>query len=422
LKVITKMQKNPYIHTIGTKVILVILGLVNSILINRYLGATLKGHYSYVMNIVVLAAIFMNLGVYQGYSSFKKEKIPNVKEKFIQFYKWQMVFNYIITLFVFFTLSVDYKYFLLLIPLHVTARQMDFLCVIENIHVRNVSKIVTTIVHTFSLFVIFFFLPDANLLFIFFMLLLQLIVDIATKLSMLEIHVFNLGVRFDRSLFVRAVQVGILPLLTLLLITSNYNIDIFILKEMAEFDDVGIYSLAVNLGGQLWLIPDAFKDVLFGKNAKKNDIKSIVEAIKFNFVFSLLMVLFFVAFGRMLIGFLYDDEFIRAYVPLVIIIGGNVSMIFYKFIYTLFIADGKRVLSVTIFSLSVLINIGLNFILIPTMNINGAALASFVSYTFCGVSFLLVFMMKYNVKFMELILMKKDILFYYDAFKKAVKK
>jgi len=422
LKVITKMQKNPYIHTIGTKVILVILGLVNSILINRYLGATLKGHYSYVMNIVVLAAIFMNLGVYQGYSSFKKEKIPNVKEKFIQFYKWQMVFNYIITLFVFFTLSVDYKYFLLLIPLHVTARQMDFLCVIENIHVRNVSKIVTTIVHTFSLFVIFFFLPDANLLFIFFMLLLQLIVDIATKLSMLEIRVFNLGVRFDRSLFVRAVQVGILPLLTLLLITSNYNIDIFILKEMAEFDDVGIYSLAVNLGGQLWLIPDAFKDVLFGKNAKKNDIKSIVEAIKFNFVFSLLMVLFFVAFGRRLIGFLYDDEFIRAYVPLVIIIGGNVSMIFYKFIYTLFIADGKRILSVVIFSLSVLINVGLNFLLIPTMNINGAALASFVSYTFCGVSFLVVFMMKYDVKFMELILMKKDILFYYHAFKKAVKR
>ncbi len=422
MKVITKMQKNPYIHTIGTKVILVILGLVNSILINRYLGATLKGHYSYVMNIVVLAAIFMNLGVYQGYSSFKKEKIPNVKEKFIQFYKWQMVFNYIITLFVFFTLSVDYKYFLLLIPLHVTARQMDFLCVIENIHVRNVSKIVTTIVHTFSLFVIFFFLPDANLLFIFFMLLLQLIVDIATKLSMLEIRVFNLGVRFDRSLFVRAVQVGILPLLTLLLITSNYNIDIFILKEMAEFDDVGIYSLAVNLGGQLWLIPDAFKDVLFGKNAKKNDIKSIVEAIKFNFVFSLLMVLFFVAFGRRLIGFLYDDEFIRAYVPLVIIIGGNVSMIFYKFIYTLFIADGKRILSVVIFSLSVLINVGLNFLLIPTMNINGAALASFVSYTFCGVSFLVVFMMKYDVKFMELILMKKDILFYYHAFKKAVKR
>jgi len=422
LKVITKMRKNPYIHTIGTKVILVILGLVNSILINRYLGATLKGHYSYVMNIVVLVAIFLNLGVYQGYSSFKKEKIPKVKEKFIQFYKWQMIFNYIITLVVFFVLSMDYKYFLLLIPLHVTARQMDFLCVIENIHVRNVSKIVTTIVHTFSLFVIFFFLPDANLLFIFFMLLLQLIVDIATKLSMLEIRVFNLGVRFDRSLFVRAVQVGILPLLTLLLITSNYNIDIFILKEMAEFDDVGIYSLAVNLGGQLWLIPDAFKDVLFGKNAKKNDIKSIVEAIKFNFVFSLLMVLFFVAFGRRLIGFLYDDEFIRAYVPLVIIIGGNVSMIFYKFIYTLFIADGKRILSVVIFSLSVLINVGLNFLLIPTMNINGAALASFVSYTFCGVSFLVVFMMKYDVKFMELILMKKDILFYYHAFKKAVKR
>ncbi len=104
-----------------------------------------------------MTAIFMNLGVYQGYSSFKKEKIPNVREKFIQFFKWQMVFNYIVTLGVFFTFSIDYKYFLLLIPLHVTARQMDFLCLIENIHIRNVSKIITTIVHTVALFIIYFF-------------------------------------------------------------------------------------------------------------------------------------------------------------------------------------------------------------------------------------------------------------------------
>ncbi len=422
MKVITQMRKNPYIHTIGTKVILVLLGLANSILINRYLGATLKGHYSYVMNIVIMTAIFMNLGVYQGYSSFKKEKIPNVREKFIQFFKWQMVFNYIVTLGVFFTFSIDYKYFLLLIPLHVTARQMDFLCLIENIHIRNVSKIITTIVHTVALFIIYFFLPEANLLFIFFMLLLQQLVDIGVKLNMLEIHVFNLGIKFDVALFNKAVQVGILPLLSLLLITSNYNIDIFILKELAKFEDVGIYSLAVNLGGQLWLIPDAFKDVLFGKNAKKNDIKSIVEAIKFNFVFSLFMVLFFVVFGRMLIGFLYDDEFIRAYVPLVIIISGNVFMIFYKFIYTLFIADGKRKLSVVIFSVSVLINVGLNFLLIPRMNINGAALASLASYSFCGVAFLVVFMKKYKVEFSSLILKKTDIEFYYNAFKRAVKR
>ncbi len=422
MKVITQMRKNPYIHTIGTKVILVLLGLANSILINRYLGATLKGHYSYVMNIVIMTAIFMNLGVYQGYSSFKKEKIPNVREKFIQFFKWQMVFNYIVTLGVFFTFSIDYKYFLLLIPLHVTARQMDFLCLIENIHIRNVSKIITTIVHTVALFIIYFFLPEANLLFIFFMLLLQQLVDIGVKLNMLEIHVFNLGIKFDVALFKKAVQVGILPLLSLLLITSNYNIDIFILKELAKFEDVGIYSLAVNLGGQLWLIPDAFKDVLFGKNAKKNDIKSIVEAIKFNFVFSLFMVLFFVVFGRMLIGFLYDDEFIRAYVPLVIIISGNVFMIFYKFIYTLFIADGKRKLSVVIFSVSVLINVGLNFLLIPRMNINGAALASLASYSFCGVAFLVVFMKKYKVEFSSLILKKTDIEFYYNAFKRAVKR
>ncbi len=73
----SKLLKNPYVLTVATKVIVVMFGIVNSIFINRFLGANLKGQYSYVMNIVVMASIFLNLGVYQGYSSFKKQKNSN---------------------------------------------------------------------------------------------------------------------------------------------------------------------------------------------------------------------------------------------------------------------------------------------------------------------------------------------------------
>ncbi len=322
-----------------------------------------------------------------------------LKEKFLQFFKLQFLMNVVLVVIFLWFVKFDNSYFFMLIPpLQVMTKQMDFLCVIEDINVRNLSKVVVTSLYSIALMVIFF-VVDAppSLIYIFILVVVQQLLGISIKVKLLDLRLIGFDKVTDFSLFAKAVKVGILPLMSILLITSNYRIDIFILKSMVDFGDIGIYSLAVNLGGQLWLIPDAFKDVLFNKNARKNDVEAIVMAIKFNLVISLMMFAFFAVFGQPIIRLLYATEFERAYMPLVIIITGNIFMIFYKFIYTLFISDGKRLISVIIFTVSVLANVVLNLVLIPDYNINGAAFASLVSYSLCGILFFIVFSRSYKV-------------------------
>lgn len=417
-----RLLRNPYVVTVATKVLVVLLGVVNSIFINRFLGAGLKGQYSYVINYVVMISIFMNFGVYQGYSHFRKHKVENLKFKFVQFFKLQFILNLALVIIFLQFVRFDNSYFFLLIPVQVMTKQMDFITVIENINVRNLVKITATSFYSLAIISVFFLVDEPSLIFIFAIVLFQQSIAILLKIKLIDVPVLSISRHTDWSLLREAVKIGILPLLTILLITSNYRIDIFILGELAEFADIGVYSLAVNLGGQLWLIPDAFKDVLFSKNARKNDVKAIVNAIKFNLVLSLLIMVFFILIGQPLIRLLYRAEFERAYMPLVIIITGNIFMIFYKFIYTLFISDGKRLVSVIIFIIAVSVNIVLNILLIPTYNINGAAFASLVSYSMCGIAFFAVFSRSYDVPIRSIIITPKDMVGYAKLILQKVRK
>lgn len=145
-------------------------------------------------------------------------------------------------------------------------------------------------------------------------------------------------------------------------------------------------------------------------------------AIKFNLVISLMMFAFFAVFGQPIIRLLYATEFERAYMPLVIIITGNIFMIFYKFIYTLFISDGKRLISVIIFTVSVLANVVLNLVLIPDYNINGAAFASLVSYSLCGILFFIVFSRSYKVPLRSILVSYGDLKSYALLVKEKVRR
>lgn len=60
-------------------------------------------------------------------------------------------------------------------------------------------------------------------------------------------------------------------------------------------------------------------------------------------------------------------------------------MIFYKIINTLYISIGEQKISCFILFISTVINIILNFIMIPIWGGIGAALSSVFSYAVCGV-------------------------------------
>lgn len=401
-----KIFKNQYIFSIFTKISLVLLGVFSSVFINRFLGPELKGEYAFALNIINLTVLILNLGIYQSYPHFKRKNGDNVKSEYLNAVLQQFVLYMLIALGL--SAFVSEGYFTIiftLTPLMIFTKQLNFIALVEDINQRNRLNIGNQILYVLFLLAIYLFAPQ-NVLYIFAALYIKDIIMVLRLIREynLKFSLFNINRKFVSE----TIKFGIYPMLSALLITMNYNIDILLLKLFVDFEEIGYYSVGVTLANQVWLIPDAFKDVLFSKTAKGDAIDDIKMSIKVNLYISLAIIMGVALFGKQVLTILYGVEYLPSYSVTVVIFAGLVPMIFYKMIISLFNAKGKQKVSFWILLLSVIINIVMNFIFIPVYGMIGAAFASVLSYTVCGLLFTYIFMREFDVKIRQLVLIDRN--------------
>lgn len=397
---------NQYVFSIFTKISLVILGIFSSIFINRFLGPELKGEYAFTLNLINLTVLILNLGIYQSYPYFKREKGDFVKSEYFNVIFQQFILYILIALSLSIILSeVKFIIIFTLTPLMIFTKQLNFIALVEDINKRNRLNIGNQVLYVLILLAAYFF-ASPNVLYIFGALYIKDIVMVLRIIYKYELKITSIKV--NHKFVFETIKFGIYPMLSALLITMNYNIDILLLKLFVTFEEIGYYSVGVTLANQVWLIPDAFKDVLFSKTAKNDAIDDIKMSIKINLYISLIIILGVTVFGKQILTILYGSEFLPSYSVTIIIFAGLIPMIFYKMLISLFNARGKQKISFGILLLSAVINIGMNFILIPMHGILGAAFASVLSYSICGLLFTYLFMREFDVKILQLLLFEEN--------------
>lgn len=396
---------NNYINSIASKFVLVILGIVSSILINRYLGPEGRGEYAYILNILNIFALFLNLGIYQSYPNYKRNKPSDSANTYYSIFIVQFIiytgFSLLIASIIGFTM-----YFIpaLLLPVMILANQLRFMSLIENVNKRNLTNVFNQLGYIIILIIMFFYFPS-NYEYALFALLLKdfLIIANFTK---------KYNYRFYKNLLsiediVYSIKFGFLPMLSSLLITLNYKLDIIILKYFVDFQEIGLYSVGVSLANQVWIIPDAFKDVIFSRVARKDSTDGIILSIKINLYISVLIIAGIIIYGKKIITLLYGKEYLMSYDIVIIIFIGIIPMIFFKLINPILIVKGKQKIAFYTLCISVAINTIMNFMLIPLHGIVGAAIASVFSYSICGLVFLVVFARDYNIKIARFFVLNK---------------
>jgi O-antigen/teichoic acid export membrane protein len=389
-----------------TKVIHIFFGIFNTVFINRYLGPALKGEYAYLLNIVNLLVLVLNLGIYQAYPFFKRKNIEEAKQKFINISMFQFCVYIVLAVILSLVMKSGNSIIILtLVPVMVLSRQLNFIVLIENINLRNFIAICNEVFYTSVLLIIFFFAPK-NYMYIISLLYAK---DIITILTILFSFKSRVSFKYlDFSLLRDTVKFGLYPMLTMLLITMNYQVDVLILKWFVSFEQIGYYTVGVGLADKTWLIPDAFKEVLLGKTARKDSIEEILLSIKISLYVCLASLVFITVMGREIIVLLYGNEYVEAYRVTVTIFAGIIPMLFFKLINTLFLAKGKQKFSFNVLLIAVVTNVIANFILIPYMGITGAALASVLSYSICGFVFLYIFIKENSIKVSSVFLIRKS--------------
>jgi O-antigen/teichoic acid export membrane protein len=167
-------------------------------------------------------------------------------------------------------------------------------------------------------------------------------------------------------------------------------IDRYFIKGMINLSAVGIYSVGYKVGTMIdpvFIVPfrSAFAPYKFDVYKQEDGKEKIREVYKyFNFL-GWFVILGLSLFGNTAIKILTTSEYAEAFkvVPLIAFsyfLWGLVE--FYGF--GLHVAN-KAIISSMIVTISAVLNIVFNFILIPSYGINGAALATILSYIFTNI-------------------------------------
>ncbi len=399
-------ENHQFKFAIISKVIIIIFGILSGVFINRFLGPSLKGEYTFLLNTINFFALFLNLGIYQSYPYFQRKNDENLHNIYINIIFFQFLFYFFIFLVIISIIKEFYiQFILILLPQFILSKQLTFILLVKNPNLKNLALIANHFSFMLLLLLLYIF-AERSKSYMYLIIFLQEIILIIILLLLFRIKINPFKINFTH--LKESIKFGIFPMLTSVLIFLNTNIDIFILKKYVNFYEIGIYSVGVGLASMVWSLTDSFKEVIFSKTSKNDSIPEIKFSIKINLYLSILILVVFIIFGEFIIGFLYGTEFIGAYMVVVIFFIGNIPMIFYKIIITLFLVQGKKVLVFIIILFSITFGLFWFFFLIPLYGIIGSAIAATISHLICGLLFLIFFLKFEEVKVKDLLRIKKE--------------
>lgn len=221
--------------------------------------------------------------------------------------------------------------------------------------------------------------------------------------------------KFSKEIAVYLLKNGWPLMLSTFLITVYVKIDQLMIDRFMDMESVGLYSVAVRLCTSWYFIPSIVISTLMPYFIKIRENNKVLFFLRLKQIHSIMIWLgifagvFTILFGKDIIIILFGDEYTQSYNALVLniwsgifisigyagnlwIISGNLQI--YRFIGT---------------SISVVLNIIGNIILIPQMGITGAALATLLTH-FIGTCITPLFFKE--IRYYAVLSMKSIIPFY----------
>lgn len=410
---IAKLFKNDYSFNLINKIYTILVGLLSSAFLTRYLGVVYKGDYAYITQIAVVATIILNIGMNQSYSFFYRKNQGNILGRFINIYALQFLLNLIlvVTISWYFKNSL-YIYSIILIPFNLALQEMESTMAVEDIRLKIKLHMLNVTVKMVSFLCLYVFI-NKNLW-------APIIVTIIINSFTVIVYLVNSKIwpkpqNINFEFFHEVVNYSWIPMITSLLVMLNYSVDIFILKHLGSAIELGLYSVAVGIINYFWLIPDSFKEVLVSKIARNYKTDSTLLVLKISVTTVIIAIIAFAIFGRNVIAILYGSEFTSSYLVTLVLSIGAINMVYFKMIGVVLLSEGKRWIFFFILLFSVIANVVLNIITIPIFGMYGAALSSIASYSVSGIGFVIYFAKDKNLNL-------KDIIFFNSSEITIVKK
>ena len=340
-KIIRKIFSIDYTLSVAVKLFTAAIGIVSSAYCTRFLGVQYKGDYSYITQMVNIAVLILNLGIYQSYSYNYKKYGPSITQKYINICFLQfIILSCIAGVLIATTRDLLFSMIVILVPFNILRTQYSNIVLIEKIRLNFIMNVFNTVLLTICYAMLYYFVTPS----IVYIIGATVLIDIITVGSYaIGLKVVPKAWDIDYDFLKSILRFGFIPMLSGLLSTINYRVDILFLKHIGIPEELSYYSLASGLIGYVWMLPDAFKTVLFSKSGKKFDRENILFSSQFSSMFILLCFVGFAFVGKFFIRIIYGEEFVYSYGVTLLLIIGAFSMSFFKIIGIVLVSQGRRI-------------------------------------------------------------------------------
>lgn len=384
-------MKKGFILTFIGNLTLFVLSFFNGYLLIRNLGSAGKGEIAFLLSLHQIALPIISLGLKQSLSYFEKKYVLKrsllnsyitvstlisiLGTLFFYSFAW-IVIGGNITIYLLLFVNTFGTYLLSFSSANAIKKENFYL-----INAIRISPAFTTLIG-FSILILLEEWSIENTLVIYsFSTIISILIHKPKEIKYLNLKNIQWDMRIG-ALFYKGIQYA-LPLFILYLI---YKVDIVILKFLrVTNNEIGYYSLAVNFAEVLLQLPSILSIGIFTlgiSRDKKAFKKSIDKILKYSFWILIPLIIIYERLLSHFIPLIYGYEFSASITALKFLLIGSLSMVFYTIKFThLASTYGKPKLGIPPLILSLIINISLNFLLIPKLGITGAAISTCIAYT-----------------------------------------
>ena len=404
--------RNDYAFSILVKIMMIVVGVLHSSFLARFLGAELKGVATTILSTVALLQVIITCGIHQAYPYFKREgRIERFTEIFVNnvyfLYTTMFVLAVIGAVVCRNAISSKYIFVLLLTPLFAYETVINYVYLIENPLRKNFWSLLSSLFETIFILLLWVTVKPN----VFYMVLaISMAILVRAVAATVGLHVKWNPRQISARFIGKMLRFGILPMLALILTVMNSKIDVLMMDWSPSITSaaIGLYSVGLGFADKILSIPDAIREILLSRLVAGKSEQEVARVTRLSFFFCIIMASGFALLGKPLLHILYGTEYAGAYRVLVIAAFGTGFMVFLKMISQYNVVNKRQMANLLMLAVSVVTNIVFNLILMPIYGIEGAAFASFIGHLVCALCFVLYFSKVTKIRPVELIVPQKD--------------
>jgi O-antigen/teichoic acid export membrane protein len=423
------------IYTLVTRFFFIIGKIAYSVFINRTLGTSGKGAFELITSVPDTLTRFGTLGFDEANTYYAGREPITIPHLISNSYGLAMRFAVIALILgaAFFLIPANSNIFtevprwagflaLLVIPIAIMDLLLEGILYGENrIWVRNGHEIVRILSMLFYMGILVVVLQWGVQGAIYGYMLINLSIFAFTFVVLRRFHK-AMGSGEDRSVAWKCFLFGRFSWGANFASYLFYNVDKWLINWLVQgspeyvLEQVGLYGTAVNIIVNIWIIPDAIQTALRPKITQKGEperkklVPPSLRAVTILVFFAMVLL---ALIARPALGFLYNKpgatwDFRDAYPPLMLLMPGIFTLSLAKVFATDLFSRGKPYFAMWISIMSLVLNLIFNFIMIPRWGMNGAAIASSLSYTFSFLAFLYFYVRESGERSRDIFLPKKS--------------